>query len=194
MTQAAVSYAIKGLETQLGVSLFQRAPPPGRADRSRRALLRRRLARPVAYPQIGRGAARARPAAAHVTLSASTAFASFWMVPRLQKFRDDLPGIDLRIQTADRDLDLVAEGIPARHPRRLGRGLAGLRPAADRAGGDLCRRRPGLCRALGHAAIARRPRQRAADPSGRAVPPGGDLERMVPVGRASTAPAPIAAC
>jgi DNA-binding transcriptional LysR family regulator len=48
----------------------------------------------------------------HVTLSASAAFASFWMVPRLQKFRDELPGIDLRIQTADRDLDLVAEGIP----------------------------------------------------------------------------------
>ena len=47
-----------------------------------------------------------------MTLSASTAFASFWMVPRLQKFRDELPGIDLRIQTADRDLDLVAEGIP----------------------------------------------------------------------------------
>ena len=34
------------------------------------------------------------------------------MMPRLQKFRDDLPGIDLRIQTADRDLDLIAEGIP----------------------------------------------------------------------------------
>ena len=40
------------------------------------------------------------------------------MMPRLQKLRDDLPGIDLRIQTADRDLDLVAEDDPARRARR----------------------------------------------------------------------------
>jgi DNA-binding transcriptional LysR family regulator len=33
-------------------------------------------------------------------------------MPRLQQFRDELPGIDLRIQTADRDLDIIAEGIP----------------------------------------------------------------------------------
>ncbi|TIU93284.1 MAG: LysR family transcriptional regulator, partial [Mesorhizobium sp.] len=45
-------------------------------------------------------------------LAASTAFASFWMMPRLQQFRDELPGIDLRIQTADRDLDIIAEDIP----------------------------------------------------------------------------------
>ena len=49
---------------------------------------------------------RAQAGGMHVTLSTSGAFASFWMMPRLQKFRDDLPGIDLRIQTADRDLDL----------------------------------------------------------------------------------------
>jgi DNA-binding transcriptional LysR family regulator len=48
----------------------------------------------------------------HVTLAASTAFGSFWMMPRLQQFRDELPGVDLRIQTADRDLDIIAEGIP----------------------------------------------------------------------------------
>jgi DNA-binding transcriptional LysR family regulator len=55
---------------------------------------------------------RAVATGTHVTLSASTAFAAFWMVPRLQQFREDLPDIDLRIQTADRDLDLVGEQIP----------------------------------------------------------------------------------
>jgi len=54
---------------------------------------------------------RAFASNSHVTLAASTAFASFWMMPRLQRFRDDLPGIDLRIQTSDRDLDISAEGI-----------------------------------------------------------------------------------
>src|SRR5215212_359119 len=111
MSQAAVSYAIKGLEAQLGVSLFQR--------RHRQVGLTEAGARFFADVTLGlshiRKSAEELKALAgelHVTLSASAAFASFWMVPRLQKFRDELPGIDLRIQTADRDLDLVAEGIP----------------------------------------------------------------------------------
>jgi len=111
MTQAAVSYAIRGLEDQLSAKLFQR--------RHRQVLLTEAGERFHADVTLGlshiRKSAeelRARAGGMHVTLSASTAFASFWMMPRLQKFRDDLPGIDLRIQTADRDLDLVAEGIP----------------------------------------------------------------------------------
>lgn len=111
MTQAAVSYAIRGLEEQLGAKLFQR--------RHRQVLLTDAGSRFLADVTIGlshiRKSAeeiRARAGGMHVTLSASTAFASFWMMPRLQKFRDDLPGIDLRIQTADRDVDLLAEGIP----------------------------------------------------------------------------------
>jgi DNA-binding transcriptional LysR family regulator len=111
MTQAAVSYAIRGLEEQLGTKLFER--------RHRQVLLTDAGARFLADVTLGlshiRKSAegiRARSGAAHVTLSASTAFASFWMMPRLQKFRDNLPGIDLRIQTADRDVDLLAEGVP----------------------------------------------------------------------------------
>jgi DNA-binding transcriptional LysR family regulator len=46
-----------------------------------------------------------------VTLAASTAFASLWMLPRLHRLRDDLPDIDLRIQTADRDIDIRNENI-----------------------------------------------------------------------------------
>lgn len=111
MTQAAVSYAVRGLEEQLGVRLFQR--------RHRQVLLTEAGSRFFADVTLGlshiRKSAeelRALAGGMHVTLSASTAFASFWMMPRLQAFRDDLPGIDLRIQTADRDLDLIAEGIP----------------------------------------------------------------------------------
>src|SRR5262245_66176538 len=111
MTQAAVSYAVRGLEEQLGVKLFQR--------RHRQVQLTEAGNRFFADVTLGlshiRKSAeelRALAGGMHVTLSASTAFASFWMMPRLQQFRDDLPGIDLRIQTADRDLDLIAEGIP----------------------------------------------------------------------------------
>ena len=51
-------------------------------------------------------------AASHVTLSVSNAFASMWMVPRLQEAREALAGIELRLHTSDRDLDIAAENIP----------------------------------------------------------------------------------
>ncbi len=111
MSQAAVSYAVRGLEDSLGAKLFER--------RHRQVVLTEAGDRFLADVTLGlshiRKSAeelRARAGSSHVTLAASTAFASFWMMPRLQAFRDSLPGIDLRIQTADRDLDLVAEGIP----------------------------------------------------------------------------------
>jgi DNA-binding transcriptional LysR family regulator len=111
MTQAAVSYAVRGLEEQLGAKLFQR--------RHRQVLLTEAGERFHADVSLGlshiRKSAedlRLQATGGHVTLAASTAFGSFWMMPRLQQFRDELPGIDLRIQTADRDLDIIAEGIP----------------------------------------------------------------------------------
>ena len=47
----------------------------------------------------------------HVTLSVSTAFANYWMVPRLQAFRERYPNLDLRLQTTDKELDLAHEGL-----------------------------------------------------------------------------------
>ncbi|MCG6114162.1 MAG: LysR substrate-binding domain-containing protein [Mesorhizobium sp.] len=111
MTQAAVSYAIGRLEAQLATALFLREH---RRVRLTAAGQRFHADVSLGLSHIQRSAQglRAVAAGAHVTLSASTAFAAFWMVPRLQRFREDLPDIDLRIQTADRDLDLVGEGIP----------------------------------------------------------------------------------
>ena len=179
MSQAAVSYAIKGLEEQLGVSCSSGV--------HRQVGLTEAGERFFADVTLGLSHIRksaeelqgARPAGMHVTLSASTAFASFWMVPRLQKFRDDLPGIDLRIQTADRDLDLVAEGIPL--------GIRGG-SAEDWPDYDLLTIAPEEINAVaGPAYVARTGMPRtladlptAADPSGGAVPAGGELERMVP--------------
>lgn len=111
MSQAAVSLAVRRLEEQLGTRLFVR--------RHRRVELTEPGARFFADVSLGlshiqKSAQRLRTSTGgdHVTLSASTAFAALWMVPRLQQFRQDLPGIDLRIQTSDRDLDLAAEGLP----------------------------------------------------------------------------------
>lgn len=111
MSQAAVSLAIRKLEDRLGARLFVR--------QHRRVDLTEHGARFFADVSLGlshiqKSAARLQAAAGgdHVTLSASTAFAALWMAPRLRQFRDDLPGVELRIQTSDRDIDLVAEEVP----------------------------------------------------------------------------------
>ena len=111
MTQAAVSYAIHRLEEHLGAALFLREH---RRVRLSEAGARFHADVAIGLQHIQRSAQDLRAVAAggHVTLSCSTAFAAFWMVPRMERFRADLPEVDLRIQTSDRDMDLVGEGIP----------------------------------------------------------------------------------
>ena len=111
MTQAAVSYAVRRLERHLATPLFHREH---RHVRLTEAGARFFADVSLGLSHIHRSAEELRSIATgpHVTLSASSAFASFWMVPRLGGFRQDLPGVDLRIQTADRDVDLLAENIP----------------------------------------------------------------------------------
>jgi DNA-binding transcriptional LysR family regulator len=111
VTQAAVSYAIAGLESRLGTSLFLREH---RRVRLSEAGKRFHADVSIGLSHIQRSAQdlRATAIGSHVTLASSTAFAAFWMVPRMERFRAELPEIDLRIQTSDRDLDLVGEGIP----------------------------------------------------------------------------------
>ena len=111
MTQAAVSYAIARLEEHLGTALFVREY---RRVRLSEAGERFHADVSIGLSHIQRSARDLRAVATggHVTLSCSTAFAAFWMVPRMASFREALPQVDLRIQTSERDLDLLGEGIP----------------------------------------------------------------------------------
>ena len=111
LSQAAISYSIRRLEADLGTKLFRRA--------HRRVELTEAGSRfhadvtlGLSHIRVSAEELRNRGQSGHVTLAASTSFASFWMLPRLQTFREDLPSIDLRIQTADHDLALEIEGIP----------------------------------------------------------------------------------
>lgn len=108
LTQPAVSQAVRRLETALGARLFQRhhrtirlTDAGGRlyadvTDGFSRILATAR--------QIGR-AARGD----HVTLLVSTAFATYWLVPRLAAFRQQHPDVELRLETLDKDVDIAAE-------------------------------------------------------------------------------------
>jgi len=51
------------------------------------------------------------PAPDLVTLSISTAFANYWVMPRLTRLHRSHPGIDLRLQVVDKDLDLEHENV-----------------------------------------------------------------------------------
>lgn len=110
VSQPAISQSIRRLESAIGVSLFVRS------HRSiRLTVAGERLSQDVRdgferiystvnnLSQIHHGS--------HVTLSVSTAFANYWMVPRLKDFHDQYPHIDIRLQTTDKELDLAAEGL-----------------------------------------------------------------------------------
>ena len=110
VTQAAVSLSIKNLEASLGTRLFERE--------YRQLSLTEAGERFYQDVSLGLGhitrsaESHSRSVAGqHVTLSCSTAFASHWMLPRLPTLRATHPNIDLRIQTSDRDVDIVSEKI-----------------------------------------------------------------------------------
>lgn len=108
--QPAVSAAIKQLEASLGIRLFERAHRSVTLTHAGERLYNEVSA---AFGRIHDTAAMLaqRNSQAHVTLSASTAFAHYWMVPRLAQFHDAHPDIDLRLQTSEREPDIGAEGI-----------------------------------------------------------------------------------
>ena len=111
MSQAAVSYAVRGLEEQLGAPLFHRVHRAVElTDVGER--FHADVSAGLARIQKSAEDIRAKGREVNVTLAASTAFASMWMLPRLPRLRQDLPEVDLRIQTSVRELDLEEESIP----------------------------------------------------------------------------------
>ncbi|MEQ9260183.1 MAG: LysR substrate-binding domain-containing protein [Roseovarius sp.] len=108
--QPAVSAAIKQLEQSLGVRLFARAHRSVTLTHAGERLHNDVFA---AFERIHQTAAMLAQQGAqrHVTLSASTAFAHYWMVPRLAAFHAAHPGLDLRLQTSEREPEIDAEGI-----------------------------------------------------------------------------------
>lgn len=110
VTQAAVSFAVKQLEQSLGVGLFHR-----HHRRVELTEIGERFAHDVTIglTHIRRSVEelQRRHSDRRVTLSVSTGFANYWMVPRLSAIHAALPDLDLQMITSNRDVDLVAEGI-----------------------------------------------------------------------------------
>ena len=110
VSQPAISLCIRNLEKNLGTALFTRQH---RAIQLTTA--GERLYQDVAVG-FGRILATAeelntRSRRGHVTLSASSAFAHYWLVPRLASFHAIHPHIDLRVQISDREPEIGPDGI-----------------------------------------------------------------------------------
>ncbi|WP_420346370.1 LysR substrate-binding domain-containing protein [Pelagibius sp.] len=110
VSQPAVSLAVRQLEQALGVRLFARGHRSVSLTQAGEMLFADVSAGLGLILETAR-LLRRQGRQSHVTLSVSTAFANYWMVPRLADFHHQHPGIDLRLQTTDKDLDLTQEGV-----------------------------------------------------------------------------------
>lgn len=110
VTQAAISHHVKSLEEILGVRLFRRLPRGLSLTDEALALTPvledafRRIA--GALDQFQDGHFREV-----LTVAVVGTFAVGWLLPRLRRFRDAYPFIDLRLLTNNNRVDLAGEGL-----------------------------------------------------------------------------------
>jgi LysR family glycine cleavage system transcriptional activator len=120
VTPGAVSQLVRLLEQRLATQLFRR---------NNRSLLLTEAGQsyfiPIrhAFRQIGEATRRLRvlPDAGVLTVSAPPAFAASWLVPRLGRFRQRHPDIELNITTARRLANFVSDGVDVAIRHGLGR-------------------------------------------------------------------------
>nr|WP_275451539.1 LysR family transcriptional regulator [Azospirillum lipoferum] len=110
VTQAAVSHQVKLLEERLGASLFHRLPRGLALTDEGRAL---RPTLEEAFDRIGWlldqfEGGRFREV---LTVGAVGTFAVGWLLPRLTRFREAHPFVDLRLSTNNNRVDIAAEGL-----------------------------------------------------------------------------------
>lgn len=104
VTQGAISRQVRNLEERLGVELFRRADrrialtPAGSQFRSAVRGALERIAEATAELDV-------RGADGPVTIGASSALASLWLMPRLAAFRRSEPDLEIRVLASDHDFE-----------------------------------------------------------------------------------------
>jgi LysR family glycine cleavage system transcriptional activator len=110
VTPAAVSHQVKAVEEDLGIKLFDRENrrlTPTQEARAGLTELRR------GFELITEGVRRIRDSQANPMLRVTSepTFAGSWLVPRLAKFRQDCPDLDVMIDASDRLVNFEREAI-----------------------------------------------------------------------------------
>ncbi|MEE9194293.1 MAG: LysR substrate-binding domain-containing protein [Alphaproteobacteria bacterium] len=110
ISREAVSRKIRILENHLGVSLFVRLYRTLELTAAGREL---QSVVAGSLEDIARTAAglRRKTETSKITVTATIAITSFWLTPRLPRFRKKHPDAEIHVNVSDTPLDLLAEGI-----------------------------------------------------------------------------------
>jgi len=104
VSQPAISHAIRKLEQQLGVRLFERQHRGVALTRAGKSFYQQ-VSRAINELYQAADSLRHQQQQNNVTLSVSTAFATYWLLPRIARFKQHHPGINLRCLTTETDDD-----------------------------------------------------------------------------------------
>lgn len=110
VTPTAISHQVRQLEAHLGARLLDRSPRQVRLTPEGQIL---HDAATSGFTEIALavGHVRRRGAPPILTLSATPAFLSQWLVPRLADLRHRFPKLELRLQASDQVADLRPGGV-----------------------------------------------------------------------------------
>ena len=113
VTPAAVGQLVRSLEDWLGTPLFARAGS-GRTRLAPTAAAERALVDIRAgFERLALGMERLREGSANgvLTVTVSPAFASKWLLPRIERFQAAWPDTDVRLDTTNRPVDFAARQV-----------------------------------------------------------------------------------
>jgi DNA-binding transcriptional LysR family regulator len=110
VTQAAVSQQVRALERELGLTLFNRLHRGLELTRDGARLHRSVM---TSFEQVAETTAELRAAkrTMRIEIGATFAVATFWLVPRLPRFRALHPEIDVHVVASDRGFDTIADQV-----------------------------------------------------------------------------------
>jgi DNA-binding transcriptional LysR family regulator len=110
VSQAAVSRQIRRLEQQLGVGLFIREHRRLRLS-SAGATFQQAVSFGLEHIADAAWKLSAKRSHRQIQVAATSACATFWLMPRLNRFREQFPQLDIRVVASDRFQDHYAAGI-----------------------------------------------------------------------------------
>lgn len=110
VSQPAISHAIKTLEKSLGKQLFHRSHRRIELTGQGRNFYRD-ITAGLEHIYFSAQELLQGDAQTSITISGSTLFIHYWMIPRLRSFELQFPDVTLKLHSTDRDVSLLSEGI-----------------------------------------------------------------------------------